>query len=118
MKKNTCQIGNVTEAKVLARFVEKGFLVFIPFGEGHKCDLVFIDDKRKLKRVQIKSARKRTRGITINLYSNGGGYNKVLYSKKNIDYFATEHENKFYLIPIEEVLNRKVITFALDKYVF
>jgi len=112
---NTCQKGNIVEAKVLAKFVEKGYMVFLPFGEGHKCDLVFIDDFGSLKKVQIKKSRGTNHGtFIINLYSNGGGYNKVKYTEKDIDYFATEFENVFYLIPIKDVLNKTTVCLKKD----
>lgn len=113
--KNTCQKGNVTEAKVLARFVETGHLTFIPFGEGHKCDLIFINKSGALKKVQIKKSRLSSFGsFMINLYSNGGGYNKVKYTQKDIDYFATESNGVYYLIPIEKVLDKTTISLRED----
>lgn len=112
--KNTCQKGNVTEALVLARFVQKDYKVFIPFGEGHKCDLVFEDNLGNLKKVQIKKSRATKRGFMFNLYSNGGGYNKIRYTKKDIDYFATEFEGNCYLLPVEASNGQTTITLHKD----
>lgn len=118
--KNTCKKGNIVEAKVLSRLVEKEYKVFIPFGEGHKADLIFQNDFGDLKKVQIKASRETPHGsLTMNLYSNGGGYNKVLYSEKDVDYFATEYDNIYYLIPIKDVLGKTMITFKKDSlYIF
>jgi len=118
--KNTCQKGNIIEAKILSRFVEKDYLTFIPFGEGHKCDLVFISKEGDLKRVQVKKSRETKSGsFTINLYSNGGGYNKIKYTKSDIDYFGTEHGGRYYLIPIEDVEGKTVVSIRPgSKYEF
>ena len=37
---NSKRIGNIGEAKVLAKFVEMGMPVYIPFGDNEKADLV------------------------------------------------------------------------------
>lgn len=118
--KNTCQIGNLTEARLLIKFVEKCFNVFLPYGEGHKVDLIFINDKNQPKRVQIKTCRETRQGTLIfNIYSNGGGYNKITYTKDNIDYFATEFEGVCYLIPIEDINNKTTLTMnKINKWIF
>lgn len=118
--KNTCQKGNVVEAKVLSRFVEKGYLVFIPFGEGHKCDLVFTDEYNNLKRIQVKACRlTSSNSLIMNLYSNGGGYNKIRYTKDTIDFFATEFEGIIYLIPIELIKNKTTLSMQkLNDFIF
>ena len=117
--KNTCLKGNIVEAKVLAKSIELGYKVFIPFGEGHKCDLIIQTNSGDLKKIQIKACREtKYNSLTMNLYSNGGGYNKVKYSKSDVDYFATEFKNQFYLIPIEDVETKNTICFKKDSYEF
>jgi hypothetical protein len=37
---NTKNIGNIGEIKVLSKFVELGYTVYIPFGDNSKSDLV------------------------------------------------------------------------------
>ena len=34
------QKGNIGEAKVLAKFIELGYAVYLPFGDNEKADLV------------------------------------------------------------------------------
>jgi hypothetical protein len=45
----TGEKGNLSEAKILAAFVDAGYYVSVPFGSGYKYDLV-IDDGRSLQR--------------------------------------------------------------------
>jgi hypothetical protein len=52
----TREKGNLTEAKILAALLAAGYLVSIPFGEGHKYDFI-IDDSVSLWRVQCKTGR-------------------------------------------------------------
>ena len=52
----TREKGNLTEARILAALVAAGYLVSVPFGEGHKYDFI-IDDSVSLWRVQCKTGR-------------------------------------------------------------
>lgn len=36
----TKRIGNIGEAKVLSKFIELGYPVYIPFGDNEKADLI------------------------------------------------------------------------------
>ena len=57
-------IGNLGEAKVLAKFVELGIQVYIPFGDGSTADLI-ADFNGKLNRIQIKSTEKDSDGSLV-----------------------------------------------------
>ena len=59
--KNTSNIGNIGQVKVIAKFVELGIPVFTPFGEGYTTDLI-ADFNGKLNKIQIKT--------TENLHDN------------------------------------------------
>ncbi|HEY7543986.1 MAG TPA: group I intron-associated PD-(D/E)XK endonuclease [Blastocatellia bacterium] len=50
--------GNISESRVLAAFVQAGFIVSLPFGGGAPYDLV-IDTGFRLLRVQVKTGRLR-----------------------------------------------------------
>lgn len=52
---NSKQIGNIGEAKVLSKFIELGFPVYIPFGDNEKADLV-VEFNGKLNKVQVKTS--------------------------------------------------------------
>ena len=53
---HTHQKGDISEAKVLARFVELGYTVLIPFNQGLRYDFV-IEKEDVFQRVQVKTAR-------------------------------------------------------------
>lgn len=88
---NSKRIGNIGEAKVLAKFVEFGIPVYIPFGDDEKADLVAEFDG-KLNKIQVKTSVKSTSGCSIfhltssTAHRTNGGRKK--YSNSEIDYFA------------------------------
>ena len=51
----TKQLGNIGEAKALAKFVELQIPVYIPFGDNEKSDLI-ADFNGKLNKVQVKTS--------------------------------------------------------------
>ena len=51
----TKQLGNIGEAKVLAKFVELQVPVYIPFGDNEKADLV-AEFNGKLNKIQVKTS--------------------------------------------------------------
>jgi hypothetical protein len=67
----TREKGNLTEAKILAALVAAGYLVSVPFGEGHKYDFI-IDDSISLRRVQCKTGRVKKGALLFNSYSQSG----------------------------------------------
>ena len=59
---NTKTVGDISEAKVLAKFIELGWAVMIPFGENQRYDLV-LDRGKGLERVQVKTAHYKSGAI-------------------------------------------------------
>lgn len=55
---DTNRKGNISEAKVLNAFVQAGYLVWLPFGNGAPYDLL-IDIQSNLLKVQVKTGRLR-----------------------------------------------------------
>lgn len=51
----TKQLGNIGEAKVLAKFVELKVPVYIPFGDNEKSDLI-AEFNGKLNKIQVKTS--------------------------------------------------------------
>jgi len=98
----TCEKGNLTEAKVMAALVAAGYLVSLPFGSGHKYDFV-IDDTTRLYRVQCKTGRVKSGAIIFNSYSqSGNGATKQGYHGL-ADLFAVLNpvNGDVYLVPVE-----------------
>lgn len=96
----TFEKGNISESLVTGRFLELGYNVLIPFGGGHRYDIV-IEINNEFKRVQIKTGRIYKNKLVFNTTSNNKGYKRKSYHDE-VDYIAVYcHENnKSYLIPI------------------
>lgn len=104
---NSKRIGNIGEAKVLAKFVEMGIPVYIPFGDDEKADLI-AEFNGKLNKIQVKTSIKSKNGCSIfdltssTAHRTNGGRRK--YSNSEIDYFAlySLDRDKVYLIKAPE----------------
>lgn len=100
---NSKRIGNIGEAKVLAKFVEIGIPIYIPFGDDEKADLV-AEFNGKLNKIQVKTSIKSKNGCSIfdltssTAHRTNGGRRK--YSNSEIDYFAlySLDRDKIYLM--------------------
>ena len=104
---NSKSIGNIGEAKVLAKLVELGIPVYLPFGDNEKADLI-AEFNGKLNKIQIKTSTRAKNGkITFGLTSstshrkNGGTH---VYDSSEIDFFACYNtvRDKIYLISIND----------------
>ena len=100
---NSKRIGNIGEAKVLAKFVEMGIPIYIPFGDDEKADLV-AEFNGKLSKIRVKTSIKSKNGCSIfdltssTAHRTNGGRRK--YSNSEIDYFAlySLDRDKIYLM--------------------
>jgi hypothetical protein len=98
----TSEKGNITEAKILTALVVAGYLVSVPFGEGHKYDFI-IDDSVSIRRVQCKTGRVKKGVLLFNSYSqSGNGATKQGYHGL-ADLFAVlnPESGEVYLVPVE-----------------
>lgn len=118
---DTKRIGNIGEAKVLAKFVECGIPVYIPFGDNEKADLV-AEFGGRLNKIQVKTSSVSYAGQTsFSLTSStshrkGGKKNK--YSNEEVDYFALYSiaRDKIYLLKVpDKPLNSIVIRYEPTK---
>lgn len=110
------QKGNLTELQCITAFYKLGYHVSIPYGENCRYDFI-ADVKNHLIRVQVKTAKDEGNGsFTISCRStrvNSTGSVRRTYTSDEIDYFCTFHDDKCYLIPIEECSSVK--TLRTDK---
>ncbi len=105
------QIGNISEAKILARALELGYEVALPFGENCRYDMI-LDDRKELTRIQVKTGRLADGVVTFVTCSNNSqgaarGVRKE-YTSEEIDAFAVfcpELEQCF-LVPVTIGLTR------------
>jgi hypothetical protein len=58
-------VGQRSEAAILAAFIERGFEVLMPWGTNHRCDVV-LDLGDRFLRVQCKTGRLRNGAPTSN----------------------------------------------------
>jgi hypothetical protein len=108
-KRDTKHIGDISEARVLAKLVEAGYEVWLPFGENHRYDLV-IDDGARLFRVQVKTGRLRGGVILYSCSSSHAhrkGGSRPYFGE--IDYLAVycPETQKVYLLPEQELTATK-----------
>lgn len=108
--KDTVRKGTITETKAILRFLELGYNVFTPYGDGSKCDLIIENNEGRLYKIQCKTSRLENTSEVFNAYSTArtrsseGTKKRVLYDKHNIDYFCSfDSQDNMYLIPIEEI---------------
>ena len=110
---NTNILGKITEIEVMSYITKKGYSVSIPFGDKDRYDQIW-DIRGKIYRVQIKTARwidEEHTGFMFNCYTVCNG-KKHIYTKEEVDLFATVFENQLYVIPIEECSTEKKIRFS------
>ena len=104
--RNTKEIGNLTELQCITALYELGCDVSIPFGNSQKYDLI-IDWNNQLYKIQIKHATEKDNGAYFTFKTrwqghNTSGYTQTLYTKEDIDFFATYFNGHVYLVPIEQ----------------
>lgn len=103
---NTKERGELSEAKVITKFIELGYTVSTPFSENSRYDAI-VDDGEELYRVQIKTGRYDDGSVkfsTCDTRSNTSENKKKYYSEKDIDAFAVYNPDleSFYWIDICE----------------
>src|SRR5918997_5370048 len=100
----TREKGTLTESKILAAFVEAGYLVSLPFGDGHKYDLI-IDDGRSVQRVQCKTGRVRNGSLLFNACSFSGNAGTRQDYKGAAELFAVlnPETGNVYIVSVKDV---------------
>lgn len=116
------KIGNLGEAKVLAKFTELGIQCYLPFGDGSTVDLI-AEFNNKLNRIQVKSTEKDENGslpfsICSTTIRTNGEIHKHFYTEDEIDYYALYSyvTDEIYLLPIKDAPNRKVTIRYKEPY--
>ena len=113
------QKGNIGEAKCLAKMVELGVPVCLPFGDNERYDMV-IEHDGKLEKIQIKySSQQESEGSILfkTASSTNNTTNKHLSSYENdIDAFLFYNSinDEVYYMPIDIIQNRKTITMRMQ----
>lgn len=107
------QKGIITEQKCILKCLEENILISKPILDA-RYDLIF-DIRGKLYKIQIKTSRwtnENHEAFSFNCKSTHAVSkgNKILpYTKDEIDFFMTERDGKFYLIPVEGNTSQKTL---------
>lgn len=105
------QLGNIGEAKTLAKFVEMGVPVYVAYGDNEKADMV-ADFNGKLNKIQAKSSLKITDGLIIvditSTHRKNGRNVKEVYKPEDVDYFSifNYESGMLILVPFEVVAGK------------
>ncbi len=108
-KRDTNRIGEISEAAIITRFLQLGYVVLTPYGGNQRYDLVIEDANKQLWRVQCKTARIDKNGTILRFNTsicNVTGKNRQPRDYRGeCDYFASYNEeiNKVYLVPVDQV---------------
>ncbi|GHO77109.1 hypothetical protein KSD_48800 [Ktedonobacter sp. SOSP1-85] len=107
-KKDTNTAGDISEAAIITRFLQLGYVVLTPYGGNHRYDLVIEDAERRFWCIQCKTARISNDAVikfdTAN-HNVTGEKRESRHYRGECDYFAvySPELNKVYLVPIDEV---------------
>lgn len=100
---DTKGIGELVEAKIIAKMLSLGLSVSIPFGNNQRYDII-IDSFGKLEKCQCKSATIRNGCVCFATCSRSGGKNPRSYIGE-ADYFIVYciSTDKYYKVPVVSV---------------
>lgn len=108
------QLGERAQAHVIAKFLEIGYNVLVPYGDSSRYDLVIEEAEGRFLRVQVKTAwveggnqgyiKFATASLRSRSMNGHVAYSRAGYQGQ-VDYFAVySHElRKVYLLPVDEV---------------
>lgn len=105
-------IGDASEAMVIARLVQAGKMVLLPFGENHRYDLV-LDEGTEFVRVQCKTGKLRQGAIWFNTCSVAYQRTDLGFKAYHVDYKGAadlfgvycQVTDAVYLVPVKDVGN-------------
>jgi len=108
--------GNKGEAAVLHDMVERGYTMFIEFGDNDKVDFIAMDKNYKTIKIQVKASTEVDGKATLWSYCAGpGGYGER-YTKEQVDVFALYIPDRDMILYINGTLGTSqcTLTFRLD----
>jgi hypothetical protein len=112
--------GELTELKCQLYCLEQGYVISKPILDNARYDMI-IDYNGKFYRIQVKTSRwmsEEHEGIVFNCksqHSVSGGNKIMKYSPEEIDFFMTEFENEYYLIPCDKARSEMKLRFKPTK---
>ena len=113
--------GITTELIVAQKFIEKGYIVSIPYGNNSRYDMI-VDTDKDCYRIQVKHASINDNGSytvnTSNTISTTAGNSRKYYTKDDVDFIVTVIEDQLVVIPVEMVEHSqsKIFRTVLPQY--
>ncbi len=107
--RDTNSIGEISEAAIITRFLQLGYVVLTPYGGNQRYDLIIEDADGQSWRIQCKSAWIDEDGTVLKFdtanHNVTGKKRDWRHYRGQCDYFAVycEQLNKVYLIPVDQV---------------
>jgi len=115
---NTKEIGDLTQARLELKLLEKGNTVLTPRGDNQRYDFAY-ETWGRFYRVQCKTGRYRKGCVIFDTRSSSWHRNgkKEPYSKYQIDFFGVHcpQLDTYYLIPVEDVGERYQVNLRVDE---
>jgi PD-(D/E)XK endonuclease len=108
-KRDTNKTGAISEAAIIARFLQLGYEVLVPVGGNLRYDLIIEDDEGQLWRIQCKTGWIDEDGVAIKFATaNQSPLSKIKgwrHYRGQCEYFAVYNEElgKVYLVPVDQV---------------
>ena len=98
--------GIITELKCQMFLIKNDFIISKPITDDARYDLL-LDYNNKIYKIQVKTSRWNQEGQTIvfnckSQHSVATGNKIMKYNPNEIDYFMTEWDGEFYLIPCDK----------------
>lgn len=115
VKPNPKAVGIASEAVVMARLIQLGFDVSIPFGDNARYDLV-VDDGTRLTRVQIKTGRLLPGGIEFNPRSVSARSGERRGYQGQADDFLVycPQTDEVYRVPVEDCAGTERVVLSIN----
>src|SRR5579884_3677302 len=109
-KRHTQKTGDISEAAVITRLLQRGYDVLTPFGQNHRYDLVIEDMEGRFWRVQVKTGwlnedQSAIRFATSSSMNHTVKHKGLRHYRGQVDYFAVyvEQLDKVYFLPVNDV---------------
>jgi hypothetical protein len=111
LSKHPVDVGQRSEAAILAAFIDRGFLIWLPWGINSRADML-LEVPGKLLRIQCKTGRLRNGTVMFKARSVRANMNGV-FSRTyigEIDYFAVycPQNRRIFVVPCEDTTRNDV----------
>jgi len=109
-KRHTQKTGDISEAAVVTRLLQCGYVVLTPYGQNHRYDLVIEDAEGKFWRVQVKTGwlnedQSVIRFATSSSMNHTVKHKGLRHYRGQADYFAVyvEQLDRVYFLLVDDV---------------